>query len=619
MTERADIIPPEIAEEYELFTVLKGTSQRRTLLLRRRRDGQPAVLKCTRGEEAAKRQVYEAVRALDGDGVPRILKILDYQGTQYVLREYVEGKTLLELCGERGPFSAGEAADIGVRICGILERFHGLDTPLIHRDIKAENVVLTPDGRCVLIDFGIARFYNEMDSRDTTIIGTGFAAAPEQFGYAQTDARSDVYSLGVLLHELSTGEYVRDKGVVPLKLRHVVDKCTRFDPSDRYQNVVELKKALFRVKRSPRRLAAVLSAALAIALAVTLFFSLRPAPSKPSKTDIYTFASPELGAEVARQLGKEVKEITREDLSRITAIRLIGTYPFENWDDILAQGEAISLNGQTFEGMEAGSISTLVDIPEMTNLTELCLCNQEISDLAPLKGSHLVRLALHGNAVSDLDPLRGCRELTEFYISNNPVSDISPLAGMPNLGRLNLGATDIRSLEPLKEIPKLVYLEMLDCPGIRSLEGIEELRGLANLLVRPVTHADLARIDTLTGLLGLGIWSPEPFDDLTIISDLTDLRYLYADITFLSSVEGIEGMKLLNRLDLRSSYPLNAAPLAGLAALEDVNFDFMYSDSDWSEVSGLENLKYATISPADEASFRAALGDRDVNIFVSPG
>lgn len=77
MTEWPDNIPPEIAEEYELSAVLKGTSQRQTLLLRRRRDGQPAVLKCARDGEAAKRQVYEAVRALDGDGVPRILKIME--------------------------------------------------------------------------------------------------------------------------------------------------------------------------------------------------------------------------------------------------------------------------------------------------------------------------------------------------------------------------------------------------------------------------------------------------------------------------------------------------------------------------------------------------------------
>lgn len=606
-------IPTEINATHELVSALKDGMRGQTLLLRRKSDGEPAVLKCCAEEYAQGQGVIEALKGIGGNGVPKIIKTISYKGHLYILREYVEGKTLLEILREQGPFSATEAAKACVQICEVLQRLHGFSSPLIHRDIKAENVVLTPAGECVLIDFGIARIYNDHNLRDTTIMGTGFAAAPEQFGYAQTDPRSDIYSVGVLLHELTTGEYALDKGKVPAELRHIVAKCTRFDPKDRFQSASSLKNALLRAKRSKRpRLATAAALSLIILLAVSIFINSEPQPASR-----YAFSSPRIAQEVARQLNKDEASVTYSDLEQITSIKLIGEMAIDDWSRVDIHGSEITLDAKTYEGMEQGTVDTLEDIPNLPNLSELVLCNQEISDLTPLTGCNLTKLALHGNAISNLEPLGTCTELQEIYISNNPIADLTPLTELSQLWRLNIGATNITDLAALKGMQNLTYLELHDCLGLSGLDDLGDLGGLKYLSVRPVTSSDLRVIAGLTELEGLYIWSGEPVGDLSALSDLTSLHILFADITFLSSLDGIEGMEALSRLDVRSTYLLSAAPLAGLTTLVDVNFTCMHSDSEWSEVSGMLNLRYATIRPADETAFRTALGERNVEIYLS--
>lgn len=623
MTEKVEsVLPPQLQDGYDVVSALGDRPQCGTFLLRGR-DGSLAVLKRVSGGTFDDR-VYEAVRALDGEGVPRMLGLYKAGGETYLLREYVEGRTLLETYRRRGPLSAREAAAIGAGICGILERLHSLDTPLIHRDIKAENVVRTPEGRCVLIDFDIARLYDESDERDTRVMGTGFASAPEQFGYAQTDPRSDIYSLGVLLHELSTGEFSLSNGKVPGALGRVVAKCTRFDPADRYQTAAELKNALSRIGR--RRwpvVAAIMAAGLALVCAA-VFLLPHAAPggtpdTAPGAEEIYSFASPAIGREVARQLGKEVEEVTYGDLQWITALRLVGEESFDDWDLLMIHGEELSLNGQVESDIEWGSVDTLEDIPNLPNLKELALCDQRISDLTPLADCRLIRLALHGNIISDISPLGECAQLQELIISDNPVADLTPLAGHPRLWALNIGATDISSLDTLKEIPGLTRLEVHDCPNLTSLEGVEALTGLTFLSARSVSPEDLERIGRLTGLTSLYVWAWDYQEDLSAIGGLVELRRLFIDIPGLESLEGIEGLKNLIYLDFRGNLrrALNVAPLAGLTYLENVNFEFMYSDTGWSEVSDLVHLGFATISAVDEEAFRAALKGRDVVITVS--
>lgn len=129
--------------------------------------------------------------------------------------------------------------------------------------MKPSNIMLQPDGSLKLIDFGIAREYKQESNADTTYIGTKGYAAPEQFGKAQTDARTDIYSLGVTMYHLLTGKspYEPPYQFVPVRqlvpelshgIEYILNKCVQSEPADRYQTVDELVDDLDHIYRFDR-------------------------------------------------------------------------------------------------------------------------------------------------------------------------------------------------------------------------------------------------------------------------------------------------------------------------------------------------------------------------------
>ena len=144
-----------------------------------------------------------------------------------------------------------------------------------------------------------------------------------------------------------------------------------------------------------------------------------------------------------------------------------------------------------------GAVDSLEDIPYFSNLRELALCNQKLTDLSPLSGSGVQYLALHGNWIEDLSPLADCRELQELYVSDNPVSDLTPLAACPVLRRLNIGATPVANLAVLAKFPALIYLEAHDCVDGIDMSNLEELENLRYLSIRPVGEEEMDAIGRL--------------------------------------------------------------------------------------------------------------------------
>ena len=165
--------------------------------------------------------------------------------------DYVPGENLEQLVTARGRLAEKDARQLSsssVRPWGALHE-HGI----VHRDVSPTNVIVAADG-AHLIDLGIARFRVEGATRDTTQLGTYGFASPEQYGFAQTDARSDVYSLGRMLGYLLTGvspaeaeKYeaaLADTAVVSPAMRELVARATAMEPSARYQTVTALAAAL---------------------------------------------------------------------------------------------------------------------------------------------------------------------------------------------------------------------------------------------------------------------------------------------------------------------------------------------------------------------------------------
>lgn len=193
------------------------------------------------------------MKRLDHPALPRIVDIIEDGKTIFVVMDYVEGESLKKVMSDAGhPMDQDDVISWGIQLCDALEYLHTRTPPVIYRDMKPSNVMLREDGTVKLIDFGIAREYKEGRSSDTQILGTRGYAAPEQFSRTvQTDARTDIYSLGVTLYTLVTGRSPLDDPVLyPIRqidptlsegLEHIIARATRQDPGERYQSCSEMR------------------------------------------------------------------------------------------------------------------------------------------------------------------------------------------------------------------------------------------------------------------------------------------------------------------------------------------------------------------------------------------
>lgn len=192
--------------------------------------------------------------------LPRIVNIFEDTENIYIVEDYVEGITLDDLLKREKKVDEPLALQWFRDLCGVLRYLHTQQPSIIYRDMKPANVMLQPDGSLKLIDFGIAREYKEASSGDTTYIGTKGYAAPEQFGRAQTDARTDIYALGVTMYHLVTGKspYEPPYQFVPAReldgklshgIEYILNKCVQPEPADRYQDVDKLLDDLNHIYR----------------------------------------------------------------------------------------------------------------------------------------------------------------------------------------------------------------------------------------------------------------------------------------------------------------------------------------------------------------------------------
>ena len=204
---------------------------------------------------------YEDVFAAQNSGVvfrhlPHIFDCRRDGDSLVVIMEYLSGRTLEDEV-RNAENRRYLACRLFPQICDAATELHeSLGKPVIHRDIKPSNIMVTWDN-VYLIDLGIARSFSEEATADTRQFGTRSYAPPEQFGYKQTDVRSDVYALGMLLYFMLTGETpdptLAATGFancnVPPSLKKVLSKATEFDPANRYRSAAELRDAFVKAAR----------------------------------------------------------------------------------------------------------------------------------------------------------------------------------------------------------------------------------------------------------------------------------------------------------------------------------------------------------------------------------
>jgi serine/threonine protein kinase len=229
------------------------------------------------------------VTLLSGLTYPNLPRIYDHftdRDHWYLVTDFIEGETLEQYLKRKrnGRLSLKEVVDIGIQLCSVLDYLHTREPSIIFRDLKPANVIRTSAGHLYLIDFGIARHFKPGQPRDTIPLGSPGYAAPEQYGRAQTTRRTDIYSLGALLHQLLTGINPEENpfhfGLAPLqarsiphKLRSLVLQMVDMDVNNRPANIEIIKQELEQIVTASRPVGTLLSTCHHFRLVLALAWS----------------------------------------------------------------------------------------------------------------------------------------------------------------------------------------------------------------------------------------------------------------------------------------------------------------------------------------------------------
>lgn len=445
----------------------------------------------------------------------------DY-GKVFIVSEFVEGGNLSQQIKSSKPTEAQAVKWIS-DIAEALEYAHS--EGIVHRDIKPANILIDHHGRALLADFGIAQSASKT-GRFAPSIGTLRYMAPEQLKGKDVDQRSDIYSLGVVLYELLTGElpyrsnhpatlrqeilsgvHLNDRDL-PAGLHAICEKAMRLDPKDRFPSAIAFAGEIKNVLKPSQRNKLIAPLIVLVPLLFMGIFMLAPIPSikKSSKREIKAM-EPHWIAHVVQLPAEEqiaeviakLKELNPEfdgkviaehengqvhswdmrtdqvtDIRPLAALKLLksvnlsGTYTWKHNGKLV---DISPLEGIPIEGLEV--TSTLVeDLSPLRNtpLTFLRVDNTNVTDLSPICNAKLTRLYIHNTMISDLTPIQGM-DLTFLHMANTQVKELSALFGMP-LEDLRCQYCGIKDLRPLQGMP-LYSLEIHGNP-------ITDLSPLAN-------------------------------------------------------------------------------------------------------------------------------------------
>lgn len=587
--ERLIALPAEISAAYDVCSVLSEGNGKTTCLIAAKDNGRRYILKTSDLQcKESLQEEYTLLETLSGSNFPRAISFAQNDSCRYLVRQYVEGVTLDQYVAQHGVFSESESARIAYELCRALETLHSLRPPVIHRDIKPQNVIFTPERTCVLIDMGAARRYDTEAVKDTTTIGSEITAAPEQYGYRQTDVRSDVYALGVLMLFLCTGSYDLERcaDIQTKRLSGIIRRCTRFDPDDRYSSIPLVQLYLGRILANRPRWYASFPAGVALGLAmgsVLCFFAMRailPQPVSEADNTVLAavavskateapnlkpvvFSSELIERAVRETLGMDATvPIYESDLDRVTQLMILGDKVYTNFEDYVRD---ISFSQPT----GAGTLYSLDDIAKLKNLHILGVSDQKITDLSILKQTSIEKLSLCDNLITDLSPLTEMPCLGELYINGNPISDISLLRDIPTLTLLDAGNTKATDLSPLAG-SKIQSLFLLDAP-IADYSPLLQMQQLEILKVSRLNSKDLFIFPNLGQLISLSICDSPSLTNLEPLSALTKLSFLDLVNDGIRNISGVERYTNLDFICLIGNPVSDLAPLINHIKLYAIN------------------------------------------------
>lgn len=516
------MLPAKLLDRYHIIECLNSMEGCDTLLVMRKDTGKKFVAKCYAKDSTLYNATEpEQLSFVENDAIPHFEGEYSNEEVRCVLREYIEGSSLYEYA-KAHKLTEEETADIAIKLAKAMQTIHQMEPPVIHRDIKPQNIIIREDGSIVLIDLGISRTYKEKENdEDTFFGGTHFFAAPEQYGFMQTDVRSDIYSFGVVLSWMLTGN-AKPVKTPSSKLEKIAAKCCEFSPEKRYKNdatlITQLHKAASESTKDQKKGRRILHIAVTLLLVGVLAGGsvYMVSGNFDTKNRRIKLKEPMIEQAVRVMLDKPSGNITVSDLEGLTELYISDTRIARTIE------ECYDYFGQWND--EYGDISDLSDLEKMPNLSRICIM---------------------ANRVEDLSALKDLSELQHVEFSRNSIKDISGLANKSKLGYVGLNDNEITSIEALATCRDL---QSVNLRGAGSFDGkpMESIDSTDFLDIACDSDAYQYLDDKYVLTLKLGAPGQKDLECIRNMYYVKELYIYYSEIIDISAVEGREDITYLN-------------------------------------------------------------------------
>lgn len=617
-----DYLPEDMQEHWTVYECLKESEDSSTFLVKETATGILCVLKWGRNRQTEflrnEMEIMKKMADRKFSGIPKAYRIFEENGEVYLVREYIEGMSLAQMVLQKGGISEAEICRISRKICQTAEQFQNPDEPIIHRDIKPENIVVTPGGEVVFIDFGTMRSYKKDGSRDTFVVGTRGTAAPEQYGYTQTDQRTDVYAIGQTMLYMVSESYEMNQlseCAVSRRMKKIIEKACSFEPDKRYGDAAQLRRAVEKCQANNRKKVYKKAGAVFGLIAAGYILAIfspdgTVIENKRIETAEQSAAEEQIQAEiifreelieeaVRKELGlSKTDKITASMLENVRKLRIVGKEILDDEDTFWGEGHHVDGKDSSF-GSVRGNITDLSDLAQMVNLEELALCNQKIEDISGLKELPLKKLYLSKNMITDFSVLLNLIDLDTLCIMENPAENLSVIGECTGILRLNIQGMNLTDIDFLKNL-SLDYLDMSNMEVENNIfEPLTEMKKLDTLCMCDVNEAAAETLSQMSTLKALFMWGDSTIlENLKPLKGMTQLETL-AFTTQISSLEGIEQFPSLNFLSVSFSLVKDLSPVTGAKNLQVIdisnadikNFEPLFGHSGLMEVHCTEEQK----------------------------
>lgn len=571
-------IPHIISQNYRQISCLKYTKEKQVYVVEDRKTGDKYILKCALNDGAKFLETeYKFLLESDFDFLPIVVSGEQIGDGFYMIRKYFKGETLESYVEKQGCLSVKEALYVIEKIGDFIKQLHKQEPPILHRDIKPQNFLKTADGQYKIIDMETMKYYKEATDFDTVIIGTRMTAAPEQFGYQKTSVKTDIYSLGVLLVFLLTGDYSLKKNLsdLPLGLRKIIGKSTAFDPEKRYETVESFQREIRFYNRFKIRRNTALTGVIILVMLLPLgsyIYNLKDIYETKHINDEQTitsneaveFVNPKIEFAVRQYLGKGSDEkILVAELEQIETLLLVGDKIYDDWESYneYFKGKWYEI-GQMKEPVDD---FLLDDLKYFINLKELALDLQNVDSLDGIENLPLKKISVAMNNLTDVTPLTEIETLEIIRITNNPIESLEGFENLKNVEYLHVMDTRIDDMMPVVNYP----LKELNCSysQVANYTFLESLESLRILCISGVSKETIQYINTLVDLNELTIVHSE-IESLSQLVNLTDLTALdVSNCTMLTTLEGVENFEKLQYIAIVNTNISDITPIKNLQNL----------------------------------------------------